>query len=507
MTRIAFWNTLASGIDIGSRTLLTLLTTPILVLYLGQESFGIWKVLQRLVGYFGESSGVRPTHMALRNVIASQQQSNDLVSKQQSVASAIVMWLPLIPLQLCGIMGLVWFSPLWLGVAHGKSEIVRMAGAFLALQQIVVSLSGVAMAVLEGENQAYRRAFLSAPLMFFNGILLVVAAISHTGLVGVAAAVLVGSLINGIAYFMVCRAHVPWFGVRWPAYAKLKDFFGVNAWFLAWRLVRKLMTTSDVIILGIFASPALVTTYALTRQIPEILVNITAMLGTGVTPGMGSLLGAGELEKIRRLRVELMLITWLAVVSIGSGIILWNKDFIGLWVGQEYFAGQSTTLLIVIMITQFVVLRNDANIIDLTLDLQRKVLVSSFSVCLSLAFSIGLLIKGWGVDGLCVGFILGRLPLNVYFPLLVAAKLGSTFRQQLWGCFRTGFVGALMFTGANWLSQRISVTNWLEFAAGVSASYVIILGVLLVLGLTSTQRETLIKRVRKLSSQGAAPQS
>ena len=66
-------------------------------------------------------------------------------------------------------------------------------------------------------------------------------------------------------------------------------------------------------------------------------------------------------------------------------------------------------LLIIVMVTQFVLLRNDGDLIDLTLNLRLKVLLGTVSVGVSIAVAIVLMHRlNDPVVGLCWGWIAGR---------------------------------------------------------------------------------------------------
>ena len=149
----------------------------------------------------------------------------------------------------------------------------------------------------------------------------------------------------------------------------------------------QLMMAGDVLMLGIFDSVALVAAYSLTKYVPDALIRLVAIVVFGIAPGLGGIIGAGKLPKAARVRGEIMLFTWLFATVAGATILLWNQDFVGLWVGTAYDTGPLATLLIVVMVTQLTLIRNDANIIDLTLNIRRKVLLGVLSVALSLALA------------------------------------------------------------------------------------------------------------------------
>ena len=64
----------------------------------------------------------------------------------------------------------------------------------------------------------------------------------------------------------------------------------------------QLMMSSDLVILGMFASVELVTTYSLTKYAPENFIRFVANLVFGSTPGLGRIIGAGDFQKAARVR-------------------------------------------------------------------------------------------------------------------------------------------------------------------------------------------------------------
>ena len=62
----------------------------------------------------------------------------------------------------------------------------------------------------------------------------------------------------------------------------------------------QLMRASDVVVLGIAASPEDVTVYSLTRYVPEAIFNVVAIVISAVMPGLGGLMGAGDTDARRR---------------------------------------------------------------------------------------------------------------------------------------------------------------------------------------------------------------
>ena len=144
-----------------------------------------------------------------------------------------------------------------------------------------------------------------------------------------------------------------------------------------------------------------------------------------------------------------MSLTWLVVTVLGPTVLLWNWAFIRLWVGAKHYAGSIPTLLIVMVVTQFVLIRNDANIIDLTLRIRRKVLIGALSVT-AVVSRCWVLVSYFklGIVGLCLGLIGGRSVLSMSYPIMVGRflKISPCFPTQRYA--ETGLGNhAAFFTG------------------------------------------------------------
>jgi hypothetical protein len=279
---------------------------------------------------------------------------------------------------------------------------------------------------------------------------------------------------------------------------------------VVWNLIMKLMTASDVIVLGLLNSVESVTSYTLTKYAPETVVAVVATVVFGVIPGLGSSIGSGDRQRTAHVRGEIMALTWLALAAMGSVILLWNRAFINLWVGPGRFAGAIAGFLIVLVTSQFVLIRNDAAIIDLTLDLRHKVLMGAISAALALVVS-GVLVGYFNLEivGLCVGMIAGRAVLSIGYPVLVGRFLGLRLSSQLGAVVRPGIVTILLFAVSLGLESRIATIHlsglkgWLMLLVAASMTLVAALLVAFAIGLSRGQRRRIVRRIR--AAIGTAP--
>jgi hypothetical protein len=263
-----------------------------------------------------------------------------------------------------------------------------------------------------------------------------------------------------------------------------------------------LMMASDVIVLGMLESVESVTNYSLTKYAPETLITVVAIAIFGISPGLGGIIGSGNLARASRVRNEIMSLTWLVITVLGTTFLLWNRTFIELWVGGEHYAGPIPTLLIVLMVIQFVLIRNDAHIIDLTLRLRDKVIMGALSVMGSLA-AAGLFVGYWrlGIAGLCLGLIVGRLLLSIGYPVLVSRLMKISLSSQLRGVLRPAFVTILLFCLVSLLDSPFvniwnAVRGWVSLFLSVGFTFGVVLPLAFFAGLSGNHRRQILRRVR-----------
>lgn len=469
LTQKAYLNALAAMLDYGARLVIAFLLNPLMVSGLGDYFYGVWQISRRLAGYLSIGGG-RPTQ-ALKWTVAYQQTSTAYDRKRRDVGSAVAVSLLFLPL--LAVLGslLVWFAPTLLHTPAGSGWIIRVAIALLVIDLLVTDLADVPQSVLRGENLGYQRMGLSALLLFVGGVLMAAAIYAGAGLIGIAGVTLLMTLLTGAFFLQMARRYVPWFGIARPTLTDVRRFFSLSWWFIGWRLVQQAMVASDVVVLGLLDSIEIVTLFSLTKFAPDALTNLMVTLVGGITPGLGGVIGSGDLRKAASVRNLIMAVTWLVITASGATILLWSRNFINLWVGPKYDVGALATLLIMVMTAQLALIRVDADIINLTLDLAEKVQIGVLSIVIALGLAAGFIyFFNWGIPGLCLGFIVGRSVLSVGYPWSLNRFLGQPFGAQLKSTVRLGLVTTLLWGCAFILRDHWLTNSWLGliFSAGVT---------------------------------------
>ncbi|HSE08339.1 MAG TPA: hypothetical protein VLB29_06715 [Nocardioidaceae bacterium] len=490
-------NALAAGVDYAARISIQLVLAPLLLRFLGDAGYGIWQVLQRLIGHTSPASG-RPGE-ALKWVVAHAQSSEDDEAKREKVGTAIAVWLLFLPL--VTVLGgvLAWVSPALVHASPDQTWVIRGAAGLLVFNLIVLGIASIPRSVLLGENLGYRRLGVSTAVLFVGAGLTATALWLGWGLLGVALSMVLTTMLSGITFLHIVRRQVHWWGVSRPRTGAVKAFVGISWWFLLWNLVMQAIKGSDVLVLSAVGGVALVTTYTLTSYVPHAITDVVFMVVSATMPGLGGLVGAGELDRAVKVRGETMVLSWMVSIVAASAAIIWLPDFLRLWVGSQYDAGTTATVLICIMVLQLALIRVDSNVIDLTLRIRGKVLLGIFSVALSVGLAIVLVGPAQlGIVGLVTAFLIGRLVLSVAYPVLVGRLLHFPVMAQVRGAWRPALTSVVMLGGAVFVRNQAGAGGWFSLLALGSLTSLLALLLAYGCGLSAGQRRQVRSRLRKV---------
>jgi O-antigen/teichoic acid export membrane protein len=497
LTHKAYLNGFASLLDTVVKGGVMALVTPLILNGLGSSLFGVWQILGRLITYMHAADG-RPTQ-ALKWVIAHGAEVDDAETKRRHVGSAMGVWLLFLPLLAVISGGLIWVSPYITKVEPELYSTIRFTCALLVINFLLIQLISLPEAVLRGMNLGYKRLGLQAGLNVAGGGLTVGALYLGSGLIGLAAAQTILTIVTGVFFLIVVKKYVAWFGVSRPTFAEVRSFLNLSIWWFAWTAIQKFLIGSDILVLGMVASGTMVTTYTLTGFAGLTLLSVVTIVLGAVAPGLGGVIGRKQFDRVAGLRLEMIGASWLLLTAIGSTILLLNRSFISLWVGKTYYAGTWTNLLIIMMIVQLIFIRNDAYMIDLMLQMREKVVMGVIAAVVSIGLSI-LLIPRLGIAGMCLGMIIGRLALTVTYPFIINRYLGRTWKPRLVGAIRPGVIMALMFAGSAYLGKVLLVDNWAIWFICSALSFCVALGLALVAGLNAELRGLIMTRFMMLRS-------
>ncbi|SIT75525.1 Membrane protein involved in the export of O-antigen and teichoic acid [Pontibacter indicus] len=424
--------------------------------------YGMWQMLSQMTG-FANIADTRATQV-LKWSIA---QKRDLASDQElksDLTTALVVTTFILPIILIIGSVIIWYAP---NITHAAPEyhnIIRIACSLLLLTLITSKVFDLFESVIRGMNMGYKRMGFRAGIIFLAGGLKVFAITQGYGLIGLSTVEFFTALLIGTTFYYIVKKNIPWFGFAKTNTSKIISYSRLSGWFMASTGSKMFLLSSDKLLLGYLAGPVFVTKYAITLFTSYALQGLITAVVNGVIPGMGGLFGKGEYNKVQRARKMIMILNWVLTASLGVAILLYNRSFISLWVGEEHYAGNTENLLILLIAVQAIFFQIDSLIINVSLDLKMKVYISVLASAITISMSF-FLIEHYQIIGLCISILVGRLVLSVGYPLLLGRVMHMQVNFTEWKQFQPILITALLFALATHIGQSILITNWVSLIA------------------------------------------
>ena len=416
-------NALASYLSFGISSVLIFLSSPYLVSFLGNYSFGVWKSIQKILTFATVADG-RATQ-ALKWVIANDESKDDSIVKQQAIGSSLKVWLYFLPFMLLIISLLVWNLPnLINNLDSSLYDSVYLVGFILGANMLINPLLAIPDAILVGTNNGYKSTSIQIIGVVFSNFLMVLVAYLGYGIIGLASIILLITLMNAVFVFYVCKKNITWLGIQKPSKNQVKEFFGFSFWVFLWTFVQKLILSTEILLIAFLLNPVIVSNYIFTTYIVQLAISISLISGSAITPGLGKVIGAKDLDKARAITESLRDVIMFIAAFFGGIILLLNRNFVSLWMGETFFMGEYSNLLIVLIMVHLVMFRIEGQVQDLSLKIKNKVIYGAIFAVLS--FVLGLVcfeLLGKRIEGIFLGILIGRVLKVFIFQKLVNKML------------------------------------------------------------------------------------
>jgi O-antigen/teichoic acid export membrane protein len=485
----AFLNALTSLIDYAGAQLTGFVVSPFLVSGLGSSLYGVWQMLGQMTGY-SNLADARATQ-ALKWTVAKKQ---DIVSEEElrsDVSSAFFVTAFVVPLVLIAGGIISWYAPFITKADPSYYTLIRVSSSTLVLSLAISKVFDLYEAVLRGMNLGYKRMGLRAAIVVGGGILKILVIEQGFGLIGLSVVQLVISLVTGLTFYFIVKRSIGWFGFGKTNMKKVLQFSKLSGWYMANTATDTLLNNTDKVMLGFIAGPVLVSKYALTLFLPLAVQGLILRIISGAIPGIGKLFGLHEYSKISKIWVIMNYLIFLLSTSAGVTILLFNQSFLHVWVGEGHFAGTMANLIIIVMVIQDTLIKHDGFIISATLDLKKKVYLTLSSV---MVFAIPgiLLVKNFGIEGLCLSLICGKFLLFIGQRLILKRKLQHDLSPTSFSKIQSLAISLIMLGSAFYISTFIEPLSLISMMGLVPVTFILSFFIFYALGLRKEQRTEIL---------------
>ncbi|MFC7670064.1 lipopolysaccharide biosynthesis protein [Hymenobacter humi] len=231
-------------------------------------------------------------------------------------------------------------------------------------------------------------------------------------------------------------------------------------------------------VIGKVLTLAFVTIFSITVRIPEVGMNLLSNILGSLVPALAEIaVHEGESKTSEHFKRLLTLMASLSMLCCWMMVIL-DRWFIHLWVGESFFAGTSTLVLALIVMVQQIIARTGVLFLDAKGIVRNSSIAAIVEAGLNIAISI-VLGTMMGLNGILLGTIIAALLTSSwYVPFLLRKHLAISFRMYFVQGLGRPFVGVSLMGGAlfgvSYLLRPYLPDNWLLFVVVAAVTGVLL---------------------------------
>ena len=474
-------------------SLMNILFVPLFISHLGAAEYGVYKIINSFAGYllimdFGIGTIVT-RYVSLYNSKGDIRQRNRCVATSVIVSMMLVTIVMIIGLTLKTQINNIYKNSMTteqLALAH---DLYLMMIINIALSMICHLFSGYVNAY---ERFIVSNALATGRLMLRIIIILALLFTGHTARLIIATDLFLTAALL-IIYMLYCFTKLD-MKINLKQFDKslLVGYFMFSGAVLLQSVVNQVNNSVDNMILGVMSSPEVVTMYSsgmtiygLYVALPQTVANVflpqaTRLFGEKLPDDDGTKLTDFV---VRPGRYEAMI-----CMAILIGFTLLGKDFIALWIGNEYSDAWMVALLLMVPFT----IPLCENVMITILNAQNKRMfrsvvlfgVAGLNVLLTV-FLVGRVGFIGAAIGTCVSVILGHgIVINIYYV--------KKFKLRLWYMCKALFKGILPCAIAVFVLciplYFWETSGWIGLAAKASVFGILYAGILYRFGLNTEEK-------------------
>ena len=501
-TRTTGWHLFFQVLDVSLSVVSGLLLIPLYLQFMSSETYGAWLATGNILMWI---TAVDPGLTAVIEQRVASAYGGEDFQEVNNLLSAGLLITCIITLSVLGV---------GLAVSSTVTSLIQIApetDPVLIESAFQLAIGGSTLMIfsygLYGMSKGLQGTLASGIVVFVNklaGILATVVLLYQgLGLMAIpwGRVVAGGVLAGGNAGYLIWRA-MQESGITIQRVSKRKilaltRLMGYNFFGRAGNVISK---NVDSFIIGRYIGSNAVTSYRLTKKAPDLVRMFTNRITVAFMPATSHVAGAGDVERARAVLVRLIqIVIWGLGLMLG-GMLIFNDDFVRLWVGEELYAGTLINSLICLLLFVLIGTKSLSNLCYALGNIEGNSVASGIQSILYILISwVGAIY--YDLIGLVVGAIASNVLVTLwYYPYIFAELVDiewSDIRILLTEFGKTAVTVAVV----GGLFSKFLLEGWGGFAVAVGGFvglYSIFLGLL-----SSRMRTEMLNGIRYLVNLGA----
>lgn len=195
--------------------------------------------------------------------------------------------------------------------------------------------------------------------------------------------------------------------------ALFKTIFSYSIWIFVGIIVDKINWSVDNFVLGAVSGAVAVSIYSIAATINQLFINLSTAISGVLLPKMSKLIAnKASSEQLTNEMIKVGRIQYYIIFLMSSGLILFGKNFIIIWAGQEFEKSYYVALLLIIPVCLPLIQNLGLSIMQAMNKFKFRsistLIMAIFNVIISIYFA-----KEWGATGAALGTCISLIICNI----------------------------------------------------------------------------------------------
>ncbi len=492
-----------SYISIFASTAVQLLYTPFLISKLGQSEYGLYSLVSSIIGYltildlgFGNAIVV---HTAKYRALGEKKKEQVLHGMFRRIYTGIGL--------IAGIAGVILAlcSSSIFGATMSSYELDQMKIMLLILSfnlLITFAFSIYNSIIVANEK------FIFQKIMAIFGTVakpLLMLPILFMGYKSVALCFVITfiNIVILLSNYVFCKKKLQ-VSTKFMGYDKklFKTIFAYSFWIFLTQIVDKINWSADQFILGAVSGTVTVSVYSAAATLNTLFINLSTAISGVMLPKMSKMISKNATSKeLTNEFVKVGRIQYFIIFLMASGLVIFGRQFIKLWLGDGFEETYRVALILIIPLC-FPLVQNLGLSIMQAMNRYKFKAISTFIMSLFNIVMSVFLAKAFGATGAAIGtavalIICNIIIINIYYYKVIKLNIFK-FWKNIVGLTLLLVIPAVI---AALIMNYVSITGWASLALSIIC-YVLVFAIYSYILCTNKYEKEIVKKIIMRAKRG-----
>lgn len=414
-----------SYVSIVISTLIQLLYTPLLIRKLGQSEYGLYSLVVSIIGYltimdlgFGNAIVVYTAKYRVQKKLEEEKKLHGMFNLVFKVIGVIALLLSLILyLNINNIFGSKMTS-----LELYKMHIMLL---ILSFNLFITFYFNIYSSIITAYERFTFQKIIAILSTLLKPMLMIPLLLLGYKSIALSLVVTFANIFVIISNYIYCKCNLK-INIRYSGFDKklFKAILSYSIWIFISIIVDKANWSIDNFVLGAISGTFSVSIYAIASTINQLFISLSTAISGVLLPKMSKLISQNTSKEIlTNEMIKVGRIQYYIIFLMCSGLVLFGKQFITIWAGEQYIESYYVALLLIIPLC-FPLIQNLGLSIMQAMNKYKFKAISTFIMAIVNVIISIFLAKKWGAIGAAAGttialVICNIILINIYYYKII----------------------------------------------------------------------------------------